>query len=177
MIRRRDAKADRLVQLYLSWFSISRVVHLYRKISMATFESIFERCSSYSGVMSICSELTTRFHHLQKTYLPWISEIPVYQGISWVPTRKLLPNSPKCRRGLKEKGSTERKEKRVVSSFPALKYELAAFARHTRVELESMGIIPTGLLWESRVRFALYRESPSMLNSDISNNLRPRLHS
>lgn len=31
-----------------------------------------------------------------------------------------------------------------------------------------MGLIPTGLLWESRVRFALYRESPSMLNSDIS---------
>ncbi|KAL5798384.1 hypothetical protein ACOSQ2_003204 [Xanthoceras sorbifolium] len=135
---------------------------------MATFEYFFERCSSYSGVMSICSELTTRFHHLQKTYLPWISEIPVYQGISWVPTWKSLPNSPKCRRGLKEKGSTERKDKRVVSSFPALKYELAAFARHTRVELESMGLIPTGLLWESRVHFALYRESPSMLNSDIS---------
>lgn len=31
-----------------------------------------------------------------------------------------------------------------------------------------MGLIPTGFIWESRVRFALYRESPSMLNSDIS---------
>lgn len=66
--------------------------------------------------------------------------------MSWVPTWKSLPNSPKCRTG-----------RLFVSCFPALKFELASFARHTRVELETEGIIPSGLLWETLIREALYQ--------------------
>lgn len=98
----------------------------------------------FSGVMSICREFTEKWSYLQKTYLPWIQDIPVVQGMSWVPTWKSLPNSPKCRTG-----------RRIVSCFPALKFELASFARHTRVELETQGIIPSGLLWEKRIRYAM----------------------
>jgi hypothetical protein len=46
-IMQRDDRADRLVRLYLSWFSICRIVPLAKKVSRATFSTIFGSTKRY----------------------------------------------------------------------------------------------------------------------------------
>ncbi|XP_074566475.1 uncharacterized protein LOC141823102 [Curcuma longa] len=79
-------------------------------------------------------------------YLPWISEIPMYKGISWRPTWKSLPNDD--RRFWKD-------PKPEPNVFSSLKYELAAFAGSARLfDRKKMAWHP-GALWSWRTLYPL----------------------
>lgn len=72
MIYRRDAKADMLVRLYLSWFSLSKLVRLSKRVSRATFSSIITEIADQAPVLSILGEMKTVFNSLVSIYMPWV---------------------------------------------------------------------------------------------------------
>lgn len=77
----RDDRADRLVKCYLSWFSLAKLITLAKPVSKETFQSITTECLTLDSVRSVCGDLKDRFQSLQRKYLPWISRIPVNQGM------------------------------------------------------------------------------------------------
>lgn len=87
IIARRDARSDQVTQWYLSWFTLSILVCLAPKVSRATFKSIIEPIAVPSRVLSVCEEISERMSWFVRKYIPWISTIPIRQGMSWVPTR------------------------------------------------------------------------------------------
>lgn len=56
ILRRRDSKADLIVKIYLSWFSLAKLVPLAPKVSKKTFSSMTQECISLDRVLSICSD-------------------------------------------------------------------------------------------------------------------------
>lgn len=92
IIMRRGERGDKLVKLYLSWFSICRVLPLAKRVSKATFTSMLNPQQNVDKMKWLLGVLKEQFTHLQSMYLPWISQIPLLKGISWEPTWKSTPN-------------------------------------------------------------------------------------
>lgn len=61
-------------------------------MTKSTFSSIVDQTTEPQGVWSTCKEVKEIFPSLQKRYLPDVASIPVYQGLSWVPTWKSVPS-------------------------------------------------------------------------------------
>jgi hypothetical protein len=55
MIRRHDSKADQLVRVYLSFFSISKIIRLAKRVSDSTFCSIVEPWTNTNLVLQTVS--------------------------------------------------------------------------------------------------------------------------
>lgn len=144
MIYRRDDKADFLVRLYLSWFSLSKLVRLCPPVSAETFKSIITPVEDDSKVMRVVNELSDNFKSLIKTYMPWISSIPVEQGFRWVPTWKALPNP--CG----EHRKTESKNL-FLSSW----MEIAAFGTLHQLAHATDQLMSSGMLWCQYTLYAL----------------------
>lgn len=93
IIYRRDERADRLVQLYLSWFGLSKLIPLAKPVSKATFSSISQPTAdldslSLRGVLGL---IKSYFKPIHSKYLSWISQIPLDKGLVWEPTWKSTP--------------------------------------------------------------------------------------
>ena len=146
IIMQRGDRGNRLVRLYLSWFSISRVILLAKRPSKALFESIskVQRFKQYHEVLN--GQLKTAFERLQPMYLPWISKIPLFKGITWTPTWKSTPNDD--RRFWK-------KPKPSPSIFSSFKYEMAPFLMYGRVLSSKMEFLHPGMMWSKRVLYPL----------------------
>jgi hypothetical protein len=57
-------------------------------------EQRFDYQATYRGRWNTSrDEIERKFFTLQKKYFPWITTIPVEQGMTWEPTRKSLPNA------------------------------------------------------------------------------------
>lgn len=93
MILRRDEKADRIVQYYLSIFTVSRLIPLSKRISKHTFTSIIEPASPHDATHQVVDELKGSFHSLVDRYIPHARRIPLQQGLTFEPTWKALPTS------------------------------------------------------------------------------------
>lgn len=85
MIMRRDDKADGLVKLYLSWFSLAKVILLSKKVSKETFEPITAVMRPNQEYLRLLKEIKDSFPSLARRYLPWIQDIPVHQGRFYYP--------------------------------------------------------------------------------------------
>jgi hypothetical protein len=94
IIRRRDKRADYLVRLYLSFFSISKIILLAKPVSRELFSSMERIGDNLDLVKTIGDKLFDDLPRMCDLYCPWIKEIPLNMGFSWVPTWKSLPNSP-----------------------------------------------------------------------------------
>jgi hypothetical protein len=57
MIRRRDEKADLLVKMYLSFFSLNRVIEMAKKIENTTFASIVQPWDDLEAVLEVVGEI------------------------------------------------------------------------------------------------------------------------
>lgn len=91
LIRRKDDKADRLVQLSLSFFSVAKIVQLAKKVSSSTFKSMTEP-ADLESVTSVTNDIRVSLHQgVLSRYLPWISTIPLQQAMVLDPTWKALP--------------------------------------------------------------------------------------
>lgn len=91
MIRKRDDKADRLVQMYLSFFAFSKIIVAAKAISKKTFESITTP-TDLGSVQDAVNPIKDKIDLLTNRYLPMIRKIPLHQGMKWVPTWKSLPS-------------------------------------------------------------------------------------
>lgn len=92
LIRVGDDRADLLVKMYLSWFSLGRIVRLARPLSWKHISSIDNLPKDSPGIREILRELTITGRTLLNRYLPRASRVPIHQGMRWVPTWKSVPN-------------------------------------------------------------------------------------
>jgi hypothetical protein len=91
IIYRKDDRADLLVKCYLSFFSLSKVIILAKRVDKNTFKSIVTPIQDMDRVLSLVSSKEF-LPILTHRYLPFLQKIPIHQGISWVPTWKSLPS-------------------------------------------------------------------------------------
>lgn len=70
-IARRDDRADKLVRLYLSWFGLSRIVVLAKRISKSTFQSITTPTADVGRLKGVLGLVKVNFSRLQKRYFPY----------------------------------------------------------------------------------------------------------
>lgn len=90
-IYRKDDRSDTLVKIYLSFFSLSRLVELAPKMNRRTFQSIVQP-SDLDMVQRTVGRIKWKMPSLIARYLPWVHTIPLEQGVRWIPTWKALPN-------------------------------------------------------------------------------------
>ncbi len=159
VIAQRNERSDKLVRLYLSWFSLCRIIRLAKPVSKATFESIVTPVQDIDRVKQIHQMIKERFSVLQKLYLPWISTIPLQKGFSWIPTWKSTPNDDRQFSG----------HKAVPNIFTSVKYEIAAFARDLRLIHSWEGVFSPSILFRGgSILYPLdYKYNTQVANQDL----------
>jgi hypothetical protein len=135
-ITKRDDRADSLVRLWLTWFTLSRLIELAKPISRSTFQSMKDRPRNTDKLDDTVKVFAYHGHALLSKYLPRLPLHFLYTGVRWEP--KSLPNSflSACHifqksmvgKANRIKRGSNFKEIKRPSSFFAMKYELASFA-------------------------------------------------
>ena len=144
IITRRDHRADRIVRVYLSFFSLSKVIKLAKPISRSTFDSIIKPQGDIDRVKMVLQEVKESFPRLQRLYLPWVHTIPCNLGLEWIPSWKILPNS-----------RSVFKIKTPVNPFTVLKWEISSFALDCRAVHSLEGIFSPYMLFNKQVVWPL----------------------
>lgn len=90
-IAKRDERADRLVKIFLSWFTLCRIIELAKKIARETFDSI-TRPTKSDSLEEVHQMVKESRPLIRRLYLPRVHEIPMDIGMSWIPTWKALPS-------------------------------------------------------------------------------------
>lgn len=163
IITRKDDRADELVRLYLSFFTLNRIIKLAKKVSYnGTFKSIVEP-TDLDAASVWCGELRDKLAVLTQRYIPFVSTIPLNQGMSWEPTWKSLPTHRRVNSLFREV-LAKTKSHRVVSCFPALLFEMNAFSFLMERVHVSDGHWSQGVLWPKVTRYALDPASTSLTN-------------
>lgn len=174
MIREGGPKGDQVVKMYLSWFSLSKLILLAPKVSKSTFKSMVTPPNNIHSIRDICFELKQNFKIMCQRYTPWISSIPVHQGITWEPTWKSLPNSDKSLDLLDKKKdypilkSVGSYVKKGASCFTCLKYELGAYSILELLSNSLEGMISPSALWVQSIKYAIDPQNTNRLHSDLS---------
>lgn len=154
MIYRKDDKADQLVKIYLSFFSISRLIKLAKRVDKSTFESICSPTDT-DRAYEFCGEVRPLLRPLFARYCPWPPTIPLNQGMKWDPTWKSLPTYKQVTDLFKtEPGLEEIVGRCLQSPFPALTFEIRAFAFLLKVVHSSEDLWSQGILFPERTRYA-----------------------
>lgn len=175
-IRRRDDYSDRLVQLYLSFFSLSKLIELAPKINRSTFSSIVTPVTDLDRVIGFVSKVKEKMKSLLDRYTPYVSSIPVHQGMSWVPTWKAVPSHSTVKVALQQeveyegkspKGMLIRRYLKHRSIFTAVFYELFAFVGLLEFIHARQDHFSPGLLWPPRIRFAFDPMNTFWANKDL----------
>lgn len=163
MIYRKDSKADKLVQLYLSWFSLAKVIALAKPMTKDTFKSITDLPTTLDQVLQLSGELKTLGKQLISRYMPWLPTIPICQGISWEPTWKAIPNG----RIPKDALYKHYHNRPVRSAFLGQTYELCAYGSILQLEHAHEGFFSSAILWRPRIRFACDPNNTLFANIDL----------
>lgn len=154
-----DDRADDLVRMYMSFFSLTKVIPLAKKVSKSTFESITAPLtdSEEESVNSMANTVKQLLPQLVTRYIPWVTQIPLRQGISWSPTWKAIPNYKVF------KGFNLPKSPYIV--WPL---ELRCFASMLRF-IHGYGEQFSPLcLWPHRLRFALDPSNEATTFNDLA---------
>nr|QVU28731.1 RNA-dependent RNA polymerase [Paris mitovirus 1] len=162
-----SSRSDMLVRLYLSWFSMFKLIALAKPVSTKTFESIVKEPSDNGRILSICGELKTTFTRICGMYVPWINTIPVNQGIRWIPIWKATPNNLLWLHGQAIKVGG-RLLKKSTSIFTSLLYEMCAYGTLLQLEHATETLFSSGILWRNRVRYALDPMNTTFANIDLT---------
>lgn len=85
LIRRLDDRADVVFKIYLSVFTMAKLIKLAKPVSKETFQSILSPPSDLRRVAMASVEILNKVPLLFRKY---ISTIPLKSGISWRPTWK-----------------------------------------------------------------------------------------
>jgi hypothetical protein len=125
---KRDDYADRLVKIWLSVFSLSRLVVKAKKFRFSDLRSIYELPVSPEEVNSFVGRMYQDIPPLVKRYLPKIDTVPLNLGLVWEPTWKALPSIPVVAVALKAMLTAKKVNIRPKpSSFSALWMEFLSF--------------------------------------------------
>lgn len=88
-----DEEAHRLVRLYLSIFSIGRLVKLAKPVSRNTYSNITDVPKDMESVRMTVEKMKCVLPQIIRRYLPHLSAIPLHQGVTWDILSKSYPNS------------------------------------------------------------------------------------
>lgn len=158
VIRQGGDRGDRAVKIYLSWFSLGRVVLLAPKVTAKTFDSLLDPSPDLAKTVNFIHGLVPIIRTLLPRYLPGLSTRPVHQGLRWVPTWKSTPTG-----GILRKHGTK---KSPVSLFDTLGTELAVFNAIVSKMENAFKVHPTSMLPLGEVR-EVYPLPPEDLVTDI----------
>lgn len=147
-----------IIQLYLSLFSVSKLIALAPKVSKNTFATIIAP-SDLESIQSVSSEMRALLKPLLVRYIPGIETIPLKQGLRFIPTWKSIPTGPWYSRFIR--GMVDNNDKLLKSIslncrsiFTCFPYEFASFQMlmifcHSREDQFSQGC-----LWAPYIRYA-----------------------
>jgi len=90
-IRLGQERGDRLVKLYLSWFTLSVLIELCKKFSSKTLQSITEVHRDELNFQDVHGMIKEYIPKFKTMYLDQITKIPINLGMSWVPTQPGRP--------------------------------------------------------------------------------------
>ncbi|DAB41745.1 RNA-dependent RNA polymerase [Oxybasis rubra mitovirus 1] len=141
IISARGERGDYLVHLYLSLFSLCRIIKLAKPVGKSTFSSITTPVEDMDMVREVMGEVKSSAKKLLSLYLPWLQTLPLKPGFKFVPTWKSTPNDD---RQFRENVST----KVIPTIFTSLKYEIATFARYLRLIHSWEGVFSPGILFK-----------------------------
>ena len=91
LMYRKDDRADELVRMYLSFFSLSKIIVLAKKVNADTFKSIISPVEDMETVTEVVGQIKGCLSDLMVRYVPGIKRIPLNQGMSFDATWKALP--------------------------------------------------------------------------------------
>lgn len=149
IIRERSDRSDALVKLYLSLFTIAKLIKLAKSISRDTFTSMISGPTDMEGSIHSIKSLMNMVPILVRRYVPTIEAIPLHQGMSWSPTWKALPSDPFS---MDEVGSILKK--RFRSIFSGLPFEWSAWYQKVTKGHPPLRRTLPGVLWWDRIRYA-----------------------
>lgn len=118
-----------IVRLYMSLFSVTKLIELASKVTADTFSSVTTPVDLDSVVL-VVSEMKPLIRHLIDRYIPDIRRIPLQEGLRFLPTWKTVPTSAWYTRLLRNSSDDSGKPLRALakkSIFLSLPYELSAF--------------------------------------------------
>lgn len=157
VIMKGDNRSDDIVQMYMSFFSLTKAIPLAKRVSQDTFKSIITPLTDdEDSVNATASGIKQLIPTLVSRYIPWVTRIPLRQGITWLPTWKAIPNYKVF------KGFGLPKSPYIV--WPL---ELRCFASLLRF-IHSRGEQFSPLcLWPHRVRYPLDSDNTIYTNKDL----------
>lgn len=151
----------------LSLFSIYRTVVLAKKSSKGILDSIVQTLDAPAvrNIKSFTDGFKESVPRLLRMYLPDLSTIPMFLGITWEPTWSSLPTLRTLRSRYRKKPWGKGLERRLRSSFLCLAQEIKSFRAQECIEfgsrfldvpsLTSFLLFPSWVLypWDSRNDF------------------------
>lgn len=147
LILKRDGRADVLVKISFSYFSLCRVVRLAKKVDHSILRSITSPFKDYDKMESVIDDFMSHVPKLISRYWKSALTIPMCQGITWEPTWKAIPS---------DRGQA-RKDKKGI--FLNIKSEIEWFlAYELHFVSNDIDAYPIGFgypLWSPFIRYAL----------------------
>ena len=96
VISRRDTRADQLVKIFLSVFTLAKVIKLSKRVTQETFTSIGTPVADTQAVVRFArTVLFGAVPKLLTRYVPSVTTIPLHQGMTWDPTWKAVASKMK----------------------------------------------------------------------------------
>jgi hypothetical protein len=154
-----------LVRCYLSFFSLSKVICLAKRVDKATFASIVTPYDTDS-VLPVVNEIKSNMKSLITRYVPDISKLPLHQGMTWDPTWKALPTHH-LTQDLLCQWLNPGYAKKIKSSFVSLAWEIPAFQFLMNLVHAGGEQWSQGRLWPTRVRYAFDKLNKTFTGLDL----------
>lgn len=158
VIRKGDQRADDIVQMYLSFFSLTKVIPLAKRVDSSTLASIETPLSEEQEerVASMANTVKSLLPILINRYIPWVTTVPLKQGISWLPTWKSIPNY----KVFKQFGLPK-------SPYIVWPLELRCFGSMLRFIHSREDQFSPLCLWPPRIRYPLDSRNTAYTNTDL----------
>jgi hypothetical protein len=137
---RHDEKGDLMCQIFLSYFSLAKLVKLAKPISKSTFDSISRPWDNPESVLEQVAKIKWDLPSLVQRYLPRVSTIPLHQGMCWEPTWKAIPNMAFFSDYMIRGAHVKREIGRQRSCFTVLPLEIMSFTSLMRFPMENSGL-------------------------------------
>lgn len=165
---RRSPRGDVLVRVYLSCFSLGKLILIGKRITRALFASMINPPLDMDSVKSVVSDLKIELPGLLELYTPWISSLPLHQGLEFEPTWKALPTHKLTQWVIVKRCKLAFREARKVKScFTSFTYELASWRWLMQFAHAAWEQWSQGILWAPRVRYARDKMNSFFSGSDL----------
>ncbi|GJR62836.1 hypothetical protein Tco_1504998 [Tanacetum coccineum] len=126
-------EADLFVQFYLSFFSLSKIIVLAKRVRKSTLTSIISPVDDIEAVTEVVSDMKGCLKDLMLPYVPRVRDIPLYQGMSFDPTWKALPTHRLTREVLQKRAKQPKSKKEYL--LRRVFYELTVTRRLLSIDL------------------------------------------